>query len=120
MTGKGDIQEMDTWKTIIGEDIVLDEEAFKRAADGFESLSEDLQALRRDIEETLTELKKGFDTPAGAKFIQSCKQNLFQPMDDQKLVLDHIAKTLEMSRQAYSSVFREYEALQSEIRQIQK
>ncbi len=100
---------------VFGKDIVLDEAAFQRASDDFAALGERLQSLRQELEDMVTTLKEGFDTPAGRKFIKSCEKNLFQPMDAQKLVLDHIASTLAESCQAYESVFREYEALQALI-----
>ncbi len=100
------------------QDIVLDDQAFATAAADFEALSGRLEQLRRDVEEMINTLKTGYDTPAGRKFIASCERNLFAPLDDQKLVLDHISATLRDSRQAYDSVFREYNSLQSHIQSI--
>lgn len=104
--------------TILSDDIVLDEEAFNTAISDFAALAGQLQELRSEIESMLDILKTGFDTPAGAKFINSCEKNLFQPLDAQKIVLDHISETLTESRQTYESVFRTYEALQSAINQV--
>lgn len=103
---------------VFGEDIVLDEEAFQRASDDFLALGTQLQELRGKIEEMLETLKSGFNTPAGVKFINSCEANLFAPLDAQKLVIEHISQTLLLSKQSYESVFREYEALQSVIKQV--
>ena len=100
---------------MFGEDIVLDEEAFDTAIADFSTLSGKLQNLRTEIEEMISTLRVGFDTPAGAKFINSCEKNLFQPLDAQKVVLEHISSTLRESKQAYESVFREYEELQATI-----
>lgn len=101
--------------TVFSEDLILDEAAFDQAVADFAELGVQLSKLRQEIESMLTTLKVGFDTPAGRKFISSCEKNLFAPLDAQKLVLDHISETLSESRQAYESVFREYEALQAEI-----
>lgn len=103
---------------VFGEDIVLDEAAFEQAITDFNTLADQLQQLRTDIEEMLNVLKAGFNTPAGVKLINSCENNLFKPLDDQKLVISHISTTLAESKQAYESVFREYEALQNAINQI--
>lgn len=100
------------------EDIVLDEEAFDAAIRDFASLGTQLQRLRSDIEDMLNVLKAGFNTPAGVKFINSCETNLFKPLDAQKLVIDHISSSLEESKTAYESVFREYESLQTAINQV--
>lgn len=101
------------------QDIVLDEEAFDTAARDFEALGRQLQKLREDIEEMLNGLKAGFNTPAGVKFINSCEKNLYEPLDAQKIVIEHISQTLADSRRTYESVFREYEALQTAINQVQ-
>ncbi len=108
---------MGTLDVIFGEDIVLEEEAFDEAIKEFAALSLKLQALRVQIQEMLDILKAGFDTPAGRKFLASCEENLYQPLDAQKIVLDHISTTLQDSKKAYSSVFREYEELQTAINQ---
>lgn len=101
--------------SVFDKDIVLDEAAFDTAIADFAALGDQLQQLRNDIEEMLQILKSGFDTPAGVKFMNSCEKSLFKPLDDQKLVIDHISKTLSESKQSYETVFREYEELQSVI-----
>ncbi len=106
---------MGVFDPVLSEDIVLDEAAFDQAIREFSELAGQLSDLRSEIEQMLTTLRAGFDTPAGRKFISSCEKNLFEPLDAQKLVLDHISETLAASRQAYESVFREYEALQAQI-----
>ncbi len=102
---------------VFGKDLLLDEEAFDKAVQQFADLGSRLQQLRTDIEEMLMHLKVGFDTPAGRKFLSSCEKNLLTPLDDQKLVLDHISTTLLESKQAYTAVFQEYENLQAAINQ---
>ena len=104
--------------SVFSENIVIDEAAFDTAIKDFAVLGTQLRQLRTDIEEMLNVLKSGFNTPAGVKFINSCETNLFQPLDAQKLVIDQISSTLAESKQAYESVFREYEALQNAILQV--
>lgn len=108
---------MGTLDVIFGEDIVLDEAAFDKAIEEFAVLGVKLQTLRTEITTMLDILKAGFDTPAGRKFLASCEENLYQPLDAQKIVLDHISRTLRDAKTAYSSVFQEYEALQTAIKQ---
>lgn len=96
-------------------DILLDEDAFDTAVTEFADLSTRLQKLRGRLEEMISTLQTGFNTPAGRKFVKSCKNNLFDPMDDQKAVFEHIANTLQGSREAYKAVFTEYEELNSAI-----
>ena len=107
---------MGALSALFNEDIVLDEEAFMKAAGELTVLSEQLAKLDEEIEEMLQTLQKGFDTPAGRKFVQSCRTNLRQPMEDQKNVLIHISQTLEDVIQKYSIVFEEYKVLNSAIK----
>ena len=62
--------------SIFKKDIVLDEEAFQTAGNEFKTLSADMESLKAEVDEMLQLIKIGFDTPAGAKFIQSCQTTL--------------------------------------------
>ena len=93
-------------------DVVLDDAAFEKAIADFSDLAAQLQSLRDDIVDLLDVLKKGFDTPAGRKFIRSCEDNLLQPLDKQKLGIDHIST-------AYATVFTEYGTLNTTIQSYQ-
>jgi len=103
---------------ILGKDIVLDQEAFQKASQDFEVLAQDLQKLHTDIEGMLDEISKGFDSPAGRKFIKSCKNHLLQPLDDQKIVMDHVSENLKMCKTEYQTVFDDYKQLNSEIKSL--
>ena len=101
--------------TAFGTDILLDESAFQTATSDFSALSTRLQNLRTTIENMLNTLQAGFDTPAGTKFINSCKNNLLAPLSDQKLVIAHISENLAIARQSYASVFTEYQQVNAAI-----
>lgn len=101
-------------------DIILDEGAFDKAISDFTDLALELQRLREDTEGLLETLKSGFDTPAGRKFVNSCQNNLLQPLDRQKLVIEHISSTLTEVKGSYSTVFTEYTNLNSAIQSYQK
>ena len=96
------------------DDIVLDEEAFDKAINDFADLAIKLQSLRSDIDELLMILKQGFDTPAGRKFIGSCETCLLEPLERQKLVIEHVSATLKDVKGTYSPVFTEYKNLNNE------
>ncbi len=100
-------------------DVVIDDGAIVKAASDLDGLSQRLQTLRNDIEGMLNDLKAGFDTPAGRKFINSCENNLLTPLDQQKLVIDHISQNLQSVKTCYSSVFSEYQQLTSTISSYQ-
>lgn len=100
-------------------DIVLDDAAFDKAISDFSVLASQLETLRKDITDALTALQSGFDTPAGRQFINSCKNNLLEPLDRQKLVIDHISTTLSEVKGSYAAVFTEYESLNNAIQSYQ-
>ncbi len=100
-------------------DIVLDDAAFDKAIADFADLAVQLQSLREDIEGALAALQSGFDTPAGRQFINSCKSNLLEPLDRQKLVIDHISTTLSDVKGSYATVFTEYDSLNKAIQSYQ-
>ncbi len=100
---------------VFDKDITIDDEAFIKASHDLLKLSNDLTNLSNKIAQMLDTLKKGFDTPAGVKFYNSCKTNLLKPIDDQRLVLNHISEVLEISKTKYESVFDAYRNLNSSI-----
>lgn len=97
-------------------DIVLDEAAFEKASGEYKDIAVELQNLRNDIEAALDRLKNGFNTPAGAKFISTCQGSLLKPLEQQKKVIEHVSENLETAKDKYSSVFREYESLNTTIK----
>jgi hypothetical protein len=103
---------------VLVKDVVIDEDAFNAAVQEFSSLSNRLSELRRAIDSTLDGLTKGFDTPAGRKLVAAYKDTLVAPLDDQRLVIDHVSENLKYAKQAYSSVFDEYNRLNSTINSV--
>lgn len=100
---------------LFDKDITIDEEAFVKASSDLAKLSGDITKLSNKIQDLLDTLSKGFETPCGAKFYNSCEKNLLQPLDDQKLVLNHVSQVLNTSKSKYQSVFDEYRKLNSSI-----
>ena len=97
--------------TVFRDDIVLDQEAFSKASKDLAVLSKRLEDLDREIGEMMSELERGFNTPAGRKLVKACKNNLSKPMKDQKAVLKHISTTLTDVQNMYAALFREFEGL---------
>ena len=106
--------------SVFSKDIVIDDTAFETAAKDFEALGDRISALSVRIDDLLTALKAGFNTPAGATFIRSCENNLRQPIEDQKVVITHISETLRDVKQMYQSVFDEYRELNNMMQQHQQ
>ena len=94
------------------DDLLINDEALRNAVNGYEQLERDVRALERDIIEMISSLNVGFNTPAGQKYIASCKQNLLKPVQDQAQVVAHLADSLRSAESAYRPVFQEYQQLQ--------
>ena len=103
---------------ILGQEVVLDEEAFTKAARNMTELAGKMDGLRNRISGLLAELQKGFQTPAGEKFFKACGSTLLQPLDDQKRVINHVSENLTIAQQSYQSVFQEFEKLNRQIEKI--
>lgn len=102
--------------SLLDRDIVLDEQAFVDAVQDFAAVGADLERLENQVRGLLQMLRPGFDTPAGERFFSSCERNLLEPLNEQRRVMGHISENLQTAKEAYSSVFTEYESLQSAIR----
>lgn len=106
--------------SLLSGDIILDQEAFDAASKDFMALEQKIKNLRQEIESAVEELEKGFNTPAGRKFIKSCKKNLFKPLNEQADTIKMMSNTLEEAKREYSVVFEEYEGLLKTINNVQK
>lgn len=99
----------------INREILLDDDALRTASASIQTLCDNLETLRTEIEGGLKNLKNGFDTPAGRKYIASCEHSLIQPLKDLKVVLDHVSANLNTAAQTYQPVFQEYQQLNNSI-----
>ena len=109
------IQELTSAVNQLKQDIVVDEEAFAQASAEFAELAQKINSLADDINQMMTDLRKGFDTPAGRKFCQTCYSSLITPIIEQKIVVEHISENLTTVRQMYQSVFDEYRSVVNEM-----
>lgn len=104
--------------SLFSKDILLDEEAFQKASTDYADLAQKMEELQTEISNLLDELEKGFDTPAGRKFIKSCRNGLLEPMRKQSIVISHVSTNLSQAQRQYQSVFKEYKALNNTINNI--
>ena len=95
--------------------IIIDEEELNRAANSFRELTQEVNALHKDIESMLNDLKTGFDTPAGRKFYKSCADGLLTPITEQVIVIEHIADNLIAAKNIYAPVFEEYRGIVNKL-----
>lgn len=103
--------------SMVGAEIHVDEDAFDKAIEDFYGLAEKLAKLKSQIEDLLSGLKTGFDTPAGRQLLATIDDNLYVPLEAQKLVIEHITETLRQAKEDYEPLFAEYENLQNTINQ---
>ena len=95
--------------------ILIDEEALNTAANRFRELTAEVKALQKDIEDMLNDFKTGFDTPAGKTVYNSCSNALLTPINEQVIVIEHIADNLRQAKNIYAPVFDGYRDL---VRQL--
>lgn len=95
--------------------ITLDNGEFDIASSELRELSIGMNDLKITIEEMLESLAHGFNTPAGKIFINSCRNNLLEPLSDQALVLGHIADNLDSAKGNYQEVFAAYQRINNAI-----
>ena len=91
--------------------IVIDEEVFDRNVVKLQELVDDIIKLRNDVADMLETLKTGFDTPAGRKFLGLCKDQVIQPLNQQRIVIGQISDNLKAAKNGYQSIFEEYRQL---------
>ena len=92
-------------------EILIDEEELQKAHNDFLELAQKAQSLLRDIEQLNEEMRTGFDTPAGHKFYNSYKDCLCEPLNQQIIVIEHIAENLTTAKNMYQSVFDQYRSV---------
>lgn len=97
-------------------DIILNDEAFNEASTQLETLAKNMSALKSDIETLLSELKAGWQTPAGEKYFAACGNTLIQPMNDQVNVINHVSSNLKTAKNSYQTVFDDYKQLNEAIK----
>ncbi|MDR1640959.1 MAG: hypothetical protein LBT59_14790 [Clostridiales bacterium] len=100
-------------------DILLDDSAFDTAVSEFRKLSDEMAKLKAEIEAALESLKKGFDTPAGEKFISTYRESLLKPLNEQATVLEHVSQVLNEAKTSYQSVFESYKTINTYINNVQ-
>lgn len=103
-------------KSLFDKDIYLNDEAFNEAATQLETLAEKMSSLRSDIESLLSELKTGWESPAGEKFFLACGNTLIQPLIDQVNVINHVSSNLKTAKNSYETVFNDYRQLNEAIK----
>lgn len=103
---------------MIEKDIILDQDKFSKAATDMTKLSERIKAFKNEINGALGDLQSGFDTSAGRKFVNLCRNSLVERLDDLADIVDHTKDNLLKARTEYESVFVEYDQVNNAIKGI--
>lgn len=96
-------------------DIVLDEESFETASKDLAALSTRLEDFQTKMNGLLDDLQKGIDTPAGRKFIATCKGQLTKPINSQAKVINQVSTNLKMAQTSYETVFESFKSINEQI-----
>lgn len=102
------------------QDIIIDQEKFNTAIEDYAALSVRLQKLTTTVNNMLSELESGFNTPAGATFLNACSAHLLTPLEQQQEILKHISDTLMEVRTVYQPVFTKYQELTDAINRMKQ
>lgn len=103
--------------TSLQQDILLDDTAFASASADMKDLAARTEQLKEKMEKMYDDLSSALQTPAGEALELTAKNILIQPIDNLKLVVDHISATLEEIKGSgyYKDVFIKYEDLNKNI-----
>lgn len=99
------------------QDILLDSTALATAVTSMSELSGKVQQLKEDLETLYDGLASALQTPAGEAMDLKAKDILVKPIDDLKLIVDHISDTLNdiTGTDYYQNVFDKYSELNQNI-----
>ena len=100
------------------QDIKLNSEAFKTAANEMSALKTRAETLKTTLEQMYNDLTTALDTPAGKEIEIEAKDVLIEPIDELILVIDQMSKTLDDIKDTpyYQGVFDKYEQLMQNIK----
>ncbi len=101
----------------LSRDITIDDAAFKVAAQGMKDLKKRAEDLKTKLEQMYDDLSTALDTPAGKAIELKAKDVLIEPIENLRLVIEHISSTLTeiMGSGYYKDVFVKFEELNNSI-----
>lgn len=99
-------------------DIVLDESAFETASTNMTALSQRTQDLIDRVDRLYNDMANALQTPAGEALDLEAESVLVKPIEDLKLIIDHIAATLNTIKGSgyYKDIFIKYNELNNNIK----
>lgn len=94
-------------------DLIINEEQFKSAADDMKALKNRTIELKNTMIKMYDDLVDAMKTPAGNELKLEAKNTLLKPIEDMALVVGHISDTLEtvIGSGYYNDVFKGFEDL---------
>jgi len=102
----------------LSQDILLDDTALSNASTEMKALAERTQLLKDTLSQLYDDLESALQTPAGEALELTAKDVLIKPIDDLKLIIDHISETLETIKGGgyYKDVFDKFTELNQNIK----
>lgn len=100
------------------QDIKLNSEAFKTAANEMSDLKTRAETLKTTLEQMYEDLTTALDTPAGKEIELEAKDVLIKPIDNLILVIGQMSETLNdiIGTPYYQGVFDGYEQLMQNVK----
>lgn len=99
------------------QDIIIDDSAFETASQSMDTLKNRTEELKTMLGEMYDNLSTALDTPAGKAIELKAKDVLIEPIENLRLVIDHISSTLTIIKGSghYKDVFVKFEELSNSI-----
>ena len=97
-------------------DIILDEEALKKASQDMKQLFQDVKTLLNEMLDVFSDLRnEGMNTPTGRRIYELFFHSVYEPFADLVYVAEHVSGNIDLAVLHFQSVFDEYRALINEL-----
>jgi len=102
----------------LSQDILLDDNALADASAAMNALATRTQNLKDTLSQLYDDMESALQTPAGEALDLTAKDVIIKPIDDLKLIIDHISSTLDTIKGGgyYKDVFDKFSELNQNIK----
>lgn len=86
-------------------DLVLDRDAFRQASSELARSREDLERLRAEINRSVDQLRRDWNSEAGRQFFQRFENDMLKNLDENARAFQHMSNNLTLAMNRYQEVF---------------
>jgi len=94
-------------------DLRLDKAAFTQASRELNTKCNEIRDLRGNIERSMEQLRRDWDSPAGRQFFAKFERDLMNNLRDYSTIFEHMSRNLMTASNRYEEVFRAADAVAS-------